>query len=77
MIIDNEKIKSLDLRGNYLNEEILEQIWVGMHHNMSLTQILFDTKDVFVEPEALESIMLETEINRHIIDYILPKIAKK
>ena len=24
MIIENEKIKSLDLRGNYLNEEILE-----------------------------------------------------
>ena len=48
-----------------------------MHHNMSLTQILFDTKDVFIEPEALESISLETDINKHIIEYILPRIHKK
>lgn len=42
IIQKNHHIRKLDLRGNYMNLEILEQLWDSLKGNCEITELLFD-----------------------------------
>ena len=57
---------TLDIRGNYMNEYILEQLWSNLHDNIELVDLQFDSQDIVLEDVAIESVKLELDINKQI-----------
>lgn len=43
LILKDRNLKTLDIRGNYMNEEILEQLWHSLHCNIDLVDLMFDS----------------------------------
>ena len=38
-------IEKLNITGNYMDEDSLEMLWLGLHSNTSLLKLEFDSKD--------------------------------
>lgn len=49
LITDNETLEKLNIKGNYMDEESLEAIWVGLNDNIKLKSFLFDSIDKVLE----------------------------
>ena len=64
LILKNKDLHTLDIRGNYMNEDILEQLWSNLHDNIELVDLQFDSQDIVLEDVAIESVRLELDINR-------------
>lgn len=45
LIRKNHFIHKIDVRENYMNEEILESLWDSLHFNIELTELSFDSQD--------------------------------
>ena len=43
LIRNNHFIHKLDIRGNYMNEEILEELWDSLKNNIELVELFFDS----------------------------------
>lgn len=43
LIRNNHFIHKLDIRGNYMNEEILEELWDSLKNNIELVNLHFDS----------------------------------
>ena len=67
----------LDIRGNYMDEKSLEEIWYGLHSNISMLCLKFDSKDKVLELETVEYVDTELEINRKINNDVIPKIKSR
>lgn len=39
LIKKNHTLHSLDIRGNYMNEDILEELWESLHENINLVNL--------------------------------------
>ena len=63
LIKGNERIHTLNLEGNYMSEEIIEELWLGLHENISITKFIYDSKDIILMPETVEVVELELEKN--------------
>ena len=72
MIAKNKKIHTLDIRGNSMNEEILESLWEVLHDNVEIVDLLFDSQDKVLEDFALNAIRDELKINNVIQNMIIP-----
>ena len=70
-------LEMLDIRGNYMDEKSLEEIWYGLHSNISMLCLKFDSKDKVLEPETVAFVNTELEINRKINNDILPKVKSR
>ena len=71
IIQKNHHIRKLDLRGNYMNLEILEQLWDSLKGNCEITELLFDQEDNELDPLAITSVDLQLKINEYIQSAIL------
>ena len=67
----------LDIRGNYMDEKSLEELWRGLHSNMSMMSLKFDSKDKVLEMETVAFVNTELEINSKINRDVLPKIKSR
>ena len=74
LITDNETLEKLNIKGNYMDEESLEAIWVGLNDNIKLKSFLFDSIDKVLEDQTIKSIERELSLNNTIAEDILPKI---
>lgn len=72
LIAKNKKMHTLDIRGNNMNEEILENLWTVLHDNVEVVELLFDSKDKVLEDYALDAIRDELKINNVIQKMIIP-----
>ena len=77
LILQNHVVKRLDIRGNYMNEQILETLWDSLHDNFIITDLLFDSKDKELKAKALESVQMELRINREINETIIAHLNKQ
>ena len=66
LIRNNHFIHKLDIRGNYMNEEILEALWDSLHFNIELTELHFDSQDNELDQIAIQSVQMQLEINKYI-----------
>ena len=39
LVMKNSVLRTLDIRGNYMNEDILMEFWVSLHNNIELTDL--------------------------------------
>lgn len=73
----NEHVQTLDLEGNYMSEEIIEELWTGLHTNISITTLSYDNKDIIFDKETVEIVEQELEINRQIRQGMLNLIESR
>ena len=62
----NHFLRTIDIRGNVMNEDILLESWKSLHMNIELTDIQYDSKDKDIDPAVEESIRVELEMNHYI-----------
>ena len=74
LITDNETLETLNIKGNYMDEHSLEEIWAGLNDNIVLKHFIFDSIDKVLEDQTIQSIERELKLNNTIADDILPKI---
>ena len=56
LIHKNNTIHTLDITGNYMNEDILEELWESLHGNIDLVNLYYDSQDKVLEEEAIQSV---------------------
>ena len=66
LIMKNHFLRTIDIRGNVMNEDILLESWKSLHMNIELTDIQYDSKDKDIDPAVEESIRVELEMNHYI-----------
>lgn len=66
LIMKNHVLRTLNIRGNVMNEDILLECWKSLHMNIELTDIQYDSKDKAIDEDVVESIRQELAMNRYI-----------
>ena len=58
-------LKKLNIKENYMNEDIIEEFLEGLNMNISLTELVYDkNRDCVLQPEVIEKITKQLNINR-------------
>jgi hypothetical protein len=57
-----------------MNEDILEELWSSLHHNIEIVDLLFESQDKVLEQIVLDSVRMELEKNRQIQNGIIVHI---
>lgn len=76
LIKKNKTIHTLDIRGNYMSEEILKELYNSLLKNIELEELLFDSQDRVLGEKTTDLLKLELEKNfciHHDIKVLLEK----
>ena len=77
LIQKNHVLRTIDVRGNYMNEEILMEFWESLHMNIELTDLEYDSQDKVLCEKVEESIKMELEMNHYIQSNIAVHIQRR